>query len=844
MNQNLRIWKISLLLLVGLFVFLYIVANTVADIYYVLTNPVAGILYEVDKNTHQTTVVDVVRGGPADRGGLKAGDVIIAFNNKPLGEGEDLAKVMRSVGVGESAELTVIREDRKLEISMVAERRLYVYTKAIFLSFLPGAVFSYALYLIGTFVFLKKIEDRPAQLFFLMVIFWALAMRDAFPEQYFGLHSILPSWFHRILLPQWPLAVGLLLHFYLVFPVEKEVFKNHHKLVLFFIYAPLVLIIPHIYSDVNQLDFGEKILQYGWGVWLTLYFFLALAVLGHSTKYSPTPHIRKQAQIMMWGTTLSLGVPLLYSFLPNLILNKLPPFAEFVALLIIMWPFTLAYVIVKHRFMDIDVIVKRSVAYALLSGFVVAAYFLFVVGVGRLVLFLTGQTSQIVTIIATLLIAALFNPVKNRIRNFVDRRFYPSRFIYREAVRSFNHSLVNVVDLQKLFHLLINFLSDTMQIRPVGILWRQQNEDNFLVHLVKGLALNQNPAFKTENKVINLLQEKKGLVDLSLLKSEPDFLSEEERNKWDLLNTELVLPLLFRNYLVGVLFLGMKSANEPYYKEDLELLETLGDQINISLENALLTEELRGQERLKKELELARRIQLSSLPQSDPQVPGLEISGVSIPAFEVGGDYYDYIDFSDGRFGVVVGDVSGKGTSAALYMSQLKGILKTASRHHQSLKDLVAEINAITFSSIESQSFITLTCAAFDLKAGKLKVVRAGHLPLIYYSAKERLCHQLVPKGIGLGLEDGIIFTKELEEVEQAYGPGDVFLFFTDGIVEARNSLGDEFEVDLLIDLLQQNGWNSAISLREKIIAHVQQFTADASQNDDMTLVVVKVNSE
>jgi sigma-B regulation protein RsbU (phosphoserine phosphatase) len=273
------------------------------------------------------------------------------------------------------------------------------------------------------------------------------------------------------------------------------------------------------------------------------------------------------------------------------------------------------------------------------------------------------------------------------------------------------------------------------------------------------------------------------------------------------------------------------------------MLTALGDQINVAFKTTLLTEELREQDRLRKELEVARRIQLSSLPQSDPQIPGLEISGISIPALEVGGDYYDYIDFADGRFGVVVGDVSGKGTSAALYMSTLKGILKAASKYHRSLKDLLVEVNAIAFQSMELQSYITLMCGAFDIKGHKLSLVRAGHLPLLHYSAQDRICRQLVPKGIGVGLENGQIFKSELEEVEVAFGLGDVFLFYTDGITEARDSLGNEFETDLLAKTIQENGWEKATALREKIIAQVQKFTAEASLKDDMTLVVVKVGT-
>jgi serine phosphatase RsbU (regulator of sigma subunit) len=210
---------------------------------------------------------------------------------------------------------------------------------------------------------------------------------------------------------------------------------------------------------------------------------------------------------------------------------------------------------------------------------------------------------------------------------------------------------------------------------------------------------------------------------------------------------------------------------------------------------------------------------------------------------EVGGDYYDYLAFADGRFGVVVGDVSGTGTSAALYMAQLKGMLQAGAKHHRSLKELVVEVNAITFASITAQSFITLMCGAFDVKAKKLSLVRAGHLPLMHYSAAERTCRQVVPKGIGLGLENGRLFQSELEELELAFKPNDVFLFYTDGIAEAHDAEGNEFEAQLLAKILQENGWNNAAALREKIFSQVQRFAAGSAPHDDMTLVVVKACS-
>jgi serine phosphatase RsbU (regulator of sigma subunit) len=754
MNQNFAIWKISLLLLLGLCEFLFVIASTVAEVYVIVSS-----------------------GGE--------------------------------------------------------------YTKEIFLRILPGVIFCYSMFLIATVVFLKKIQDRTAHVFYLMLLFWALAIHNAL-----GLGSSLfkfvSPWFALTLLPAWPLAVGLFLHFYLSFPVEKKVFQSHRRLLLILIYTPTALILPFIYATHKQLGWANSFINYGWGIWLSIYFTAAMLALGHSRRRAPNPYIKKQAQIMSMGTTLGLAVWLSVYWLPLLLFNRKLPFAEFSALLLIFWPGALAYVIVKHRFMNIDVIVKRGVAYAITSGFVVAAYFILVAGLGQLVVMLTGSTSQIFTILATLLIAALFNPVRQKVRNFVDRRFYPSRFVYREAFRTFTHQMISVVDLQRLLHGLQTFLAVTIHIRPVALLWKNNPENMFVVKTLEGIELPSPPSFTAEDKAIKHLQNTKQLLDLSALLDQPGKISPDEKKRWLLLDAELLMPLFSKGELCGALSLGVKGEDDPYYKEDLDLLSSLGDQVNISLENAVLTEELREQDRLKKELEVARRIQLGSLPQADPQIAGLDISGVSIPALEVGGDYYDYLSFPDDRFGVVIGDVSGKGTSAALYMSQLKGVLQTASRYHRSLKDLMIEVNAITFDNIELQSYITLLCGAFDVKSRKLHIVKAGHLPLIHYSANDRSFRELAPRGLGIGLEYGKIFQAELEEAQISFAPGDVFLFYTDGIIDARNSDGKEFETKSLLNVIQENGCDTACDLRERIISQVRQFTAGASQVDDMTLVVVK----
>jgi serine phosphatase RsbU (regulator of sigma subunit) len=837
MNQTIKTRKILLLLLLGLYAFLYIIATTVADIYFLMTDPVAGITYKFREDIGHVVIEEVVPKSPADFAGMQPGDWLLIFNQRTIASEKDLLEAYREIAVGNSVPVTIMRQQQEFHLQFVAERRLNVYTKHFVLGLLPGVLFCYTLCLIGMFVLFNKLGDRTAHVFYLMVLFWALAMWGDFPFGSEALFKFLPHWLGWLRLIYWPLAVGLLLHFTLIFPFEKETYKRHPKLYKFVCYGSLLLILPFIYAESYGLKWGEPFLEYGQGFWFSLNFFLAMSMLGHSGATAPNPHIASQAKIMYRGTMLTLVLPTGLYFIPQIFFKPIP-YSEYLLLLLVLWPMVLAYAIIRHRFMDINVIIKRGVAYALTSGFVVAAYFLFVVGIGKLALYLTGSSSQLITIIATLLIAAAFEPVRNRIRRFVDQKFYPARFVYREAVREFSHQLVKVVDLEKWFELLQQFLFETMKIQQVVVLWKTPREE-YAVKIARGQGIDANVKFSNNDIVIASLQHRLRLLDLSAL-THPNF-SDDEQNRWQRLRSEIVFPLLSQGGLVGMLSLGEKENDEPYYKEDLELLETFGDQINISVDNALLTEKLREQERLKKELEVARRIQLSSLPQADPQVSGLEISGVSIPALEVGGDYYDYIQLADGRFGVVIGDVSGKGTSAALYMSQLKGILQTASKFHHSLTDLMTEVNTISFDTMEEQSFITLACGAFDLSSRKVRLVRAGHLPLIHYSAKDKSSRRIMPRGIGIGLEDGRIFKDELEEIEIAFGSGDVFLFYTDGIVDPGSPVDEEVEGNRLVEVLQANGWESASLLREKIIAQVQAVAGETAQKDDMTLVVVKI---
>lgn len=250
--------------------------------------------------------------------------------------------------------------------------------------------------------------------------------------------------------------------------------------------------------------------------------------------------------------------------------------------------------------------------------------------------------------------------------------------------------------------------------------------------------------------------------------------------------------------------------------------------------------------RLEEELRIARSIQMSLLPQGELSVPGLSISALCAPAREVGGDYYDLLPLSDGRIGLLIADVAGKGTSAALYMAELKGLMLSLSRIHTSPRELLLEANHIISQHLDSRSFITAIYAVIDLEAGTLTCARAGHTPFIRIPAApahERRARVLAPDGmvLGLNLDKGERFERALIEVTIPLHDGDLFFFFTDGISEAMDGAGECYGESRLSTFLEANAHLSAEEIRDQVLQAVGAFADGQPQHDDITMIILKV---
>ena len=257
--------------------------------------------------------------------------------------------------------------------------------------------------------------------------------------------------------------------------------------------------------------------------------------------------------------------------------------------------------------------------------------------------------------------------------------------------------------------------------------------------------------------------------------------------------------------------------------------------------NILLAFELADKLIAKDELAVARDIQNSLMPKEPPQNNSYDISCYYQAAFEVGGDYYDFInsELTPEKTFIVIGDISGKGMAAALHMVQVQAILHYIVEHNDSPKIILSMLNKNLKKVLRRGSFFTVSLALLDGN-GSLILSRAGHMPLLHYKASCGQCHNITPRGMGIGLSHDTIFENSLEEIVITPEKGDVLIFYTDGVVEAMNSFLQEYGEDRFKNTIIKNQTKSSKEIQEAILDNISLFTESSPPHDDLTMIVMK----
>lgn len=499
-------------------------------------------------------------------------------------------------------------------------------------------------------------------------------------------------------------------------------------------------------------------------------------------------------------------------------------------------PVTIGLSVLRFRLWDVDVLIHRTLVYGALTLILGLFYVISVVVLQRVFRTLTGQTSDLAIVYSTLAIALVFMPLRGRMQNIIDRRFYRRHYDATKTLASFGDRVRNVVDLGILAGDLLQVVQNTMEPTFVS-LWLRDVADSRASGGYRLRAQYPRGALavwdiQADDPLIDRLRDTGAAIQPERLEVESMALLALE-----VADVDLMVPLVSQSELVGLLALGPRLSYHEYTADDRRLLSNLATQAAPAVRVAQLVRqqqaEVRLRERLEHELRVARLIQQTLLPDDVPVLPGWELATYYRPARAVGGDFYDFIPLSDGRLALIVGDVADKGMPAALMMASTRSFLRATAQRLGSPAEVLAHVNDLVHPDMPANMFVTCLYAILDPASGRFVYANAGQtLP---YRRHNGAVAELDATGVPLGVVGGTRY----EENETTLEPGEMLLFYSDGVVEAHNPQRDMFSFGRLESLMGR--YPESEVLIDFLLAELIAFTGDDwEQEDDVTLLTLR----
>lgn len=303
----------------------------------------------------------------------------------------------------------------------------------------------------------------------------------------------------------------------------------------------------------------------------------------------------------------------------------------------------------------------------------------------------------------------------------------------------------------------------------------------------------------------------------------------------------IALPVMVKGEQLGTLVL-LREMADAFNRDLVDIIVTFVNQASISIENFLLLSDALENERYKEQLKIAQEVQKSLLPDALISNKTFDICAFSQAAEEVGGDYYDLLELDKGVFGLIIGDVSGKGTSAAFHMAQMKGIFHSLALKDVRPADFIKRANKALSACLERRSFITASYFWIDTNTQSIEFSRAGHVPAMLYCRSSGDVSLLEESGMGLGILRNLDYDKYVQSKTLPYHSGDVLVLHTDGITEAKNIKNQQFGIERLKESLKKYSEGTPTQIKDGIIRDLTHFLGGVKLDDDYTLVIVKFN--
>ncbi len=387
------------------------------------------------------------------------------------------------------------------------------------------------------------------------------------------------------------------------------------------------------------------------------------------------------------------------------------------------------------------------------------------------------------------------------------------------------------LDLDELLDIIIDAVRSLMPYDAAGVflLERQSHEIQRMVVYGYPADANQQDILEVGRAARQLVEQSRSAAILKDISQSDRYVSARRMTQ-----SAMIAPILSNKRLIGVFTLE-SDEQDVYTVNDLALFEKFAQQVALSIEKAQLHQALLEKNKLEKELSIAREIQLSFLPREVPPLAGFDVAGLNIPSRRVSGDYYDFIRIVEGQWGIVVGDVSGKGIPAALIMASFRASLLAEIRNNYAIGTIMSKVNKLLWESTDSDQFVTAFYGVLDERRRILTYCNAGHNP-VFLLQSDGSPIKLETGGLVLGAFEDSMYREGLIEIK----PHDLLLLYTDGVTEIYNEAEEEFGVERLLGLVKRYrelpAREIALHLQDNILA----FAADRTIQDDFTLIVLK----
>lgn len=832
-----------------------------------------GLEFTYSLPSRYLKVSRVEPGSNAQRAGLRPGDKILAVNGSPLDTLTPYYDWVSGGHTGDAISLRVLHPGEKDPSNVTFTLASPVPVK-MFRSLTPARMvalqimrtYPLVFLVVGLAVLFLKVEDRNA---WLLALFFAgfIALPDISPG---GFPSAFRGFFMSFHVVMSNLAPAFLYLFLAIFPAPSPLERSVPWLKWIFlalcgVFAAVglwTIISAKAYESVwIPLDFGgpawrgPAIRMSGFFLGLGAEGLAVVSLLGNSF-WALTPEAQRKARMIVWGMVCGLlPIMLLVSTL-NLTGRKIQdvPFwlYSFCVLALFLLPLSFAYAVVKHRVLEIPVLLKRSARYLLVQRGFLFLILLLVWGTSMIFVsvftrFLESRSMVAlpVGLGAGIALGALLtwggNQAARRGTRRIDRAFFRNAYDARVILEDLVEQVRSGKDRQNLAAMLEQQIGSALHPRSMSVYFES----------TPGLLRIQSV---TAVEGVETISAQTPLLAELARQGKPWEVAREFRGEStagsQIAKAEFLVPITAREgLLIGVIGLGPRLSEEPYSREDKRLLGAVASQVGLALESLQLAEQMaeriESEQRVAREMEIAREVQARLLPQELPRMQTLEYAGTCIQARQVGGDYYDFLELRPGRLALVLADIAGKGVSGALLMAHLQANLR--SQYAMAIDDLprlFTSVNRLFCQNTDEANYATLFFADYDDSSRRLRYVNCGHLPPLVLRAGQDLqaeagVHRVVERLESTSTVVGLFENWECSIGETALSPGDILVMYTDGVTEAEDAAGQDFGECRLLDALRSNAHLPAENLLRAVVSAVRAFSA-SEQRDDITLVIAR----